>query len=246
MRKIVQNIEAYGNEELFSFDNRIIMNWYPVRVLKMLESLSLKKNELTVIELGLGHGWSTALFEKLEFSSYCVLEGDPAMIAKYQNEHKDSKLDIIETYFEDFHTTEKYDAIIMGYVLEHVDNPIMLLAQYKEFLKPHGHIYITVPNSESLHRRVGQKAGLLKDTKKLSEEDIKYGHKRYYDVDLLKRHCKEAGLMVNNIEGLFLKPITTKQFLSLDLSEDVINAFCEMGVDYPELCTGLLAEVSRE
>ena len=46
------------------------------------------------------------------------------------------------------------------------------------------------------------------------------------------------------MEGIYLKPFTTNQILSLDLDRSIIESLCALGVDYPELSCGLLAEIS--
>lgn len=151
----------------------------------------------------------------------------------------------VETFFEDYCVAEKFDVIIMGFILEHVESPKMILSKYIEMLNETGRMFIAVPNAEALNRRLGYLAGILEDTKKLSTYDIELGHKRYYSVETLKNECTSAGLEVVSIEGLFLKPFTTSQLLGLNLSSDIINALCEVGIEYPELSLGILAEVKR-
>lgn len=244
--RIKQDLLSYGEESKYNFDNKIIMDWYPSRVVeKIKKHFPERHGSLSCLELGLGYGYATEYFEtEGQFMHHTVLDGDAAIIKKYISKHKNIKAEIVETYFENYDTENKYDIIIMGFILEHVDDPVAILEKYKRFLTPDGVIFIAVPNSESLHRRVGNVAGLLKDTKALSEEDIKYGHKRYYDIDLIKEHCEKADCSIKSIEGIFLKSITTGQMISLDLKPEVIDAFCEVGVDYPELCDALLVEVN--
>jgi hypothetical protein len=71
------------------------------------------------------------------------------------------------------------------------------------------------------------------------------GHKRYYTVDSLKDDIQASGFCVERLEGIYLKPLTTKQMIGLNLDERVIRALCHVGIDYPELSCGILAEVSK-
>lgn len=126
-------------------------------------------------------------------------------------------------------------------MLEHVDFPAKILQKYKRFVREGGYIFVSVPNGEGLHRRVGHIAGLLDDMFKLSEHDIRLGHKRYYNTKTLKEEFEAAYIRNPAIEGIFLKPITTAQIKQLGFSKEILNAFCVVGKDYPDLCNGLLA-----
>ena len=78
----------------------------------------------------------------------------------------------------------------------------------------------------------------------LSENDRLLGHRRYYTVASLGAELAQAGLTLDRIEGIYLKPFTTQQILSLQLDPRVIEAMCSVGIDYPELCCGILAQAS--
>ncbi len=43
--------------------------------------------------------------------------------------------------------SEEFDLVILGEVLEHVNNPVEFLASYRQNLKPDGKLVITVPNA---------------------------------------------------------------------------------------------------
>ena len=104
-------------------------------------------------------------------------------------------------------------------------------------------MYVTVPNSESLHRRFGVAAGLLGDINALGAGDLALGHKRLYTVQSLQELVEQAGYTPVRIEGLFLKPLTTSQLTQLKLPDSVLQAMLKVGVAYPELCAGLLMEI---
>lgn len=231
-----QHVRAYEGELQYDFDNEILLNWYPQRILKHTASCN------SLLELGLGHGYTTTIFSK-QFSKHVVLDGSNAIIKNFQSKYPDCKAEIVETYFEKFETNEKFDLIVMGFILEHVDNPVEILKHYKQFLAPNGRMFIAVPNAEVLNRRLGHAAGLLKDMQKLSENDHILGHQRYYTVQSLNEDVKTAGYSVAMMEGIYLKPLTTSQMISLQFDKKIIDAFCEVGIAYPELCCGILAEI---
>jgi 2-polyprenyl-3-methyl-5-hydroxy-6-metoxy-1,4-benzoquinol methylase len=132
----------------------------------------------------------------------------------------------------------------MGFILEHVDNPLEIIKAYKRFLAPGGKMFLSVPNSEVLNRRLGHIAGLLDDMEALSQNDHLLGHKRYYSVKSLSAEIVSAGFKIEKIEGIYLKPFTTTQMISLNLNESILNALCEVGINYPELSCGILAQIS--
>jgi len=233
------HLKAYRGESLYDFDNEVILKWYPRRIKEFC------KESDSMLELGLGHGFTTDSFSQF-FSRHVVLDGSPAVIERFKDVFPQCRSEIIETYFEDFYTDEKFDVIMLGFVLEHVDNPVQILKHVKQFLALNGKIFLAVPNADSLNRRLGHSAGMLPDTKVLSENDVLLGHKRYYTVETLAKDINNAGYKVDLMEGIYLKPFTTKQILSLELEKSVIDALCEVGVEYPELSCGILAKVVED
>lgn len=230
------HVKAYQGENLYDFDNTIQLNWYPKRILEHAASTS------SAMELGVGHGITTDIFSQ-HFDRHVVLEASPAVIDNFRKMYPDCDAEIVETYFEEFETEERFDVIILGFVLEHVDNPSEILIYYKKFLTPEGQMFVAVPNAEVLNRKLGHLAGLLPDMLELSEHDHLCGHKRYYTVTSLTEEIDSAGYAVEKLEGIYLKPLTTKQMVSLNLDAAILEALCTVGIEYPELCCGLLAEL---
>ena len=234
--KLDEHAKAYQGEIQYDFDNEILLNWYPQRILKYTKEAS------SILELGLGHGFTTNIFSK-HFNKHVVLDGSKAVITNFKEKYPDCSVDIVETYFENFKSDEKFDLIVMGFILEHVDDPVQILSHFKNFLTPNGKMFISVPNAEVLNRRLGHIAGLLPNMQELSENDFVLGHKRYYTVDTLTQDVNKAGYSIERMEGIYLKPFTTSQILSLNFDKKIISALCEVGINYPELCCGILAEI---
>lgn len=228
-------ITAYGDNFDHAFDNEIMLNWYPRRIM----ALSNQNNR--VLELGIGHGYTCNCFSDY-YAQYSVIEGSRAIIEKFKQQYPNSKARIIQSFFENFDMDQTFDIIIMGFVLEHVDNPTQILNHFRKFIAPDGRIFISVPNAESLHRRFGHEAGLLPNMLALSISDQQLGHQRSYTADSMNLQLKSCGYRILHQEGIFLKPFTTNQIKSLNLSKEILESMCKVGIHYPELSAGLLFE----
>ena len=232
-------VGAYGQDFAYAFDNAIMLNWYPKRI------MALSKKEDRVLELGIGHGYTSNLFAQF-YSRYSVIDGSESVIAQFRKQYPLSGAQIVQSFFEEYDTAEKFDVMVMGFVLEHVHSPQKILRHFRQFLGPGGRCFIAVPNAESLHRRFGHEAGLLPDLMALSDGDKALGHLRLYTVASLSRELEECGYRVVAKEGIFLKPLTTRQIASLDLGADILDGMCKVGVGYPELSNGLLFEAELQ
>lgn len=231
------HVGAYQRQSIYDFDNSIQLKWYPERVVKFSQGAS------SLLELGLGHGITASVFEQ-HFSRHVVIDASTAVIENFRQRYPESKVEIVQSYFEEFSTAERFDIIMFGYILEHVNNPVLILKHFRQFLAPSGRMFITVPNAQVLNRRLGHLAGLLPDMQELSEHDILLGHQRYYTVDSLRADIENAGYTVKRMEGIYLKPLTTSQMISLNLDDKIIEALCLAAIDYPELSCGILAELT--
>lgn len=240
MNNLDNNVSAYKKEFQYDFDNDIMLKYYPKRIIEKLVKGSF-------LELGLGHGYTINEFLQ-HVDEYTILEGSPAVIQNFFTNKLNlfKEVNIIETYFEDFKTNKKYNNIVMGFILEHVENPDKILEKYKSLLTKNGKIFIAVPNAESLHRQIGFYGGYMDNLKSLSESDLLLGHKRYYNKDELLKLAKRHALKVLSVEGIFLKPLMTSQLESLSLPREIINGMLEMGKIYPELSNAILMELTVE
>ena len=162
------HVAAYEGKNIYDFDNEIALTWYPKRIACVV------KNPRSVLDLGLGHGFATEIFSGGP-GRHVVLEGSPAVIENFKLRFPDNRSELIETYFEEFDTDERFDLIVMGFVLEHVDDPLLILNRFRTFLAPAGKLFVAVPNAEVMNRRLGNLAGMLPDMQALSENDLRPG-----------------------------------------------------------------------
>lgn len=189
----------------------------------------LKKGN--ILELGPAEGVMTDFFVKAGHD-LTVVEGAKKFCIDLKKRYP--KIKVHHSLFEDFKIKEKFDNIILGHVLEHVDNPVQILKHVKKNLAKGGVILAAVPNADSIHRQAAVKMGLLKKVNSMNELDVYHGHKRVYSIDELKNDFINAGLKIKKIGGYWLKPISNKQIDSAWTSE-MIDSFMVLGEKYPKI-----------
>ncbi len=233
---------AYGASFEFHDENLGMLAWYAERMLASLERAQVR----SLMSLGIGHRIVAqrilaAVGRWLD--SYTIVEGSPLRIHEFERANAlPPRVRLVESYFERFEPTELVDAVEMGFVLEHVDDPELLVRRFSGFVRPGGIVVVVVPNARALHRELGHLAGLLEDPYRLSPHDLALGHQRYFDFASIKGLVESCGLRVTRSEGVFLKCLTTAQLRSLRLPGDVLRAFYEVGVRYPEVANAIYLE----
>ncbi len=245
MKKYLDSYKtAYHEEFKFHDENILMLSWYAQRIIKTIKDNNFK----SILSLGIGHKIVTKniIDELAQFlEKYLILEGSQAIIEELKKDITlPNNISIIKSFFEEFSTEKKFDAIEMGFVLEHVDDPLSIINRYLHFLKSDGSIFIAVPNAKSLHRLIGHEAGMLDNLYRLSKYDLALGHKRYFDIESLIKLILQSGLKVVNVEGILLKPFSTSQLKSLKLPPKVISSLYSIGVEYPEISNAIYVEAT--
>lgn len=229
---------AYTEQFPYHRDEEALLAAYARKIVERLQG----QQSLRVLSLGIGgQRVSQAIRDQLDVTDYHILEGSADIIARYRAETvPPAHVSIHHTYFENAHFEQPFDAIEMGFVLEHVDDPGLILRRFRTFLKPGGVLFAAVPNARSLHRLLGHCAGFLADLHGLSQYDRELGHKRYFDSHSISRLVEDSGYVILDKVGLVLKPLTTSQLQQLSLAPSIEKAFIDVGYDLPDICNGIL------
>ena len=217
-------------------ENDLMLHWYPKRIIERMGRVN------RLLELGLGHGFTAELFNEV-CTQHVIVDGASSVIEQFHQTHPDFSGTIIEGYFEDYEPQAKFDVIVMGFILEHVDDPDLILRRYRRYLKPGGHMYVAVPNAKSLNRRLGLELGMIDDIYSLNANDLALGHQRQYCPDTLRAALHRAGYAVTHEEGIYLKPLPLGVLKTLPDMQANLQAMLRVGIDFPDLCVGLLMEV---
>ncbi|QEL64411.1 hypothetical protein OTERR_09350 [Oryzomicrobium terrae] len=142
---------------------------------------------------------------------------------------------VVHSLFEDFSPAEQYDNIILGHVLEHVQNPVDILTRAKQWLKPDsGRLFAAVPNARSIHRQAAVIMGLLPQEDALNEMDHHHGHRRVFTPETFRSAFYQAGLNIEVFGGYWMKPVSNRQ-IEQHWTPEMLEAFMQLGERYPDI-----------
>ncbi|QMS86680.1 class I SAM-dependent methyltransferase [Nostoc edaphicum CCNP1411] len=177
-----------------------------------------------ILELGYGEGIFT---NALVHDNYNVtlVEGSSVLIDKAK-ENFGQQVDYIHCLFEDYVPVKKFDAILALHVLEHIDQPRVLLNQMKQWINDDGVIIVIVPNQNSIHRKLAVIMGLQPALDTLSQRDLLVGHQRVYSLETLEADIKATDYHVIDTTGFFLKVLPNS--MMLEYSQDLLMALNEI------------------
>ncbi len=98
---------------------------------------------------------------------------------------------------------KKYDLILLLDVIEHIPRPKSLLKSIINLLDTNGRIFITVPNSVSIRKRLSVLVGKTNyaNYDEFYDEDDYRGHWREYSIDDLKKMTKKISFDIEFISG---------------------------------------------
>jgi len=157
--------------------------------------------------------------------------------------HKD--IYVYNDLFENVSLPNKYDNIIMTHVLEHLDNPILVLKRINdEWLSEDGRFFLICPNGNAASRQIAVKMGKIKNNNEVTESEKSHGHTITYTLDTLERDARAGGLKIINRTGIFFKALSNFQWdklLETDIvSKEYLEGCYELGQQYPDLCSSIM------
>lgn len=210
------------------------------RIETILDNCSGRK---TLLDIGCSFG-KIAKDISPYFEKIVAVDGSEELIKKAKEENSAPNITYKVFLFEELELDERFDVILISFVLEHVADPINILKKATKFLNEDGILFIMVPNAESLHRRVGKAMGEIKELDELTLKDIKHGHRRVYSIKKLSKDIEQAGLKIEKIGTFFIKPLSNSQMEQFDVK--ICDAFFEVGKDLPGLGSMIYALIKRQ
>src|ERR1051325_4769735 len=158
-----------------------------------------------VLELGVGaQVWTPSLLRQFEFVTSLDASAEllDAMALTLAGTSEGRRWTPVHTYFEDYVPEQRFDTVVATYVLEHVDDPGLVLRRARTlWLRPGGLLAVVVPHALSLHRRLAVKMGIASRPDELGESDRRLGHKHCFTHFEMRRLIEDAGLTVEEQFG---------------------------------------------
>jgi 2-polyprenyl-3-methyl-5-hydroxy-6-metoxy-1,4-benzoquinol methylase len=194
-------------------------------------------DERHVLEVGCASGEMTGDLVEVA-ASLTVLEASSLFSSAIRSRFG-SKIRVVDGFIEDIQETTRYDVIVIAGVLHHLDDPVAFLNNARRFLNENGVVLATVPNMTSLHRRLGVKAGMIREVSDTTERNLRYQQPGRFVKASLEDLFLECGYNILESYAYMLKPFSSEQMWKLELSWPIINALCEIGKEYQDLASQL-------
>ncbi len=208
----------------------------------MIRSFESFFNQGSLLELGSFKGDFTRRFQPYFDDITCVEASDVA-IAEAKQKLGD-KVKFVNSLFENASLPRRYDNIVLTHVLEHLDDPVLVLKRInEEWLTENGRFFLACPNANAPSRQIAVKMGLITHNSAVTPAEAEHGHRRTYTLDTLERDAVAAGLKVVHRSGIFFKALANFQWdrlLQTDIiSKEYLEGCYQLGMQYPDLCASI-------
>ena len=207
--KYKEDLEKKGFE-------KSLINFRRRHLLDVFDRLKSKN----IVEVGCGtepiFRWYTS-FDKVQIIERST---DFCEIAKLELEglqgrqSESAKLDVLieNIAFEDCTDfLPEVDFVVLSSILHEVNDPEEFLCHLQSLLKGGEHIYVNVPNANSLHRLLAYHSGMIKSTTEISVRGTFFETKRVFTIEALSKLMDNCGFDIVESGSVALKPFTHSQ-----------------------------------
>jgi SAM-dependent methyltransferase len=233
----------YNNELKNTTDHNYAYNFdYDVMHPCMIRSFEPFFNKGSLLELGSFKGDFTIRFLPYFDDVTCVEVSDVAI--KEARKKLGDKVKFVNSLFEKAILPKRYDNIVLTHVLEHLDDPVLVLKRINdEWLAGGGRFFLVCPNANAPSRQIAVKMGLITHNTAVTPAEADHGHRRTYTLDTLERDAVAAGLKVVHRSGIFFKALANFQWdrlLKTDIiTKEYLEGCYKLGQQYPDLCSSI-------
>ncbi len=156
----------------------------------------------------------------------------------------------VNSPFETANLPRRYDNIVLTHVLEHLDNPELVLKRVNdEWLADGGRCFLVCPNANAPSRQIAVKMGLISHNAAVTPAEAEHGHRYTYSLDTLEQVAVASGLRVVYRSGIFFKALANFQWdrlLQTDIiSKEYLEGCYKLGQQYPDLCSSIFLMCER-
>jgi trans-aconitate methyltransferase len=202
------------------------------RLLELVSDFVIARlSGVRILELGVGDQvWTPKLVRR--FADVTTVDGSAELLAVMQRKLAGKRWTPVLSLFEEYEPDQPFDTVIATYVLEHVDNPALILGLARHrWLKEGGRIGIVVPHALSLHRRLAVKMGLASYPGALGDTDRRMEHKSCFTCFEMEKLIIETGLKIVEKKGMITK-LLPNNILVHCTDEQLLGMF-ELGLELP-------------
>ncbi len=184
-----------------------------------------------LLELGVGDQvWTPKLLEK--FGKVTSVDGSQELLAAMQRKLAGKNWVPVLSYFEEYRPEELFDAVLITYVLEHVDDPFQILQRARRhWVREGGRLAVVVPHALSLHRRLAVRMGIASYCGELGETDRRMGHKRCLTCFEMEKMIVDAGFRIIEQKGMFTKAFPNRMLTQC--TDRQLRGLFELGLELP-------------
>jgi GNAT superfamily N-acetyltransferase/2-polyprenyl-3-methyl-5-hydroxy-6-metoxy-1,4-benzoquinol methylase len=242
-RKTMTNERDYNAEIKDSTDHQYAYSFdFDVMHPYMVKSFEPFFNKGSLLELGSFKGDFTKRFLSFFDDITCVEASDVAIEVAKRN--LGDKVRFVNALLETATLPRQYDNIVLTHVLEHLEEPVLVLKRINnEWLAKGGRFFLVCPNANAPSRQIAVKMGLISHNMAVTPAEAEHGHRRTYTLDTLERDAVAAGLKVIHRSGIFFKALANFQWdrlLQTDIiSREYLDGCYKLGQQYPELCSSI-------
>lgn len=235
-----------SNQELQNLENIATDTWYgrgvsADMVKYSFEVFSRHLRPGSILELGPAEGIMTDILATLD-RPLTVVEGAATFCDDLRARHP--QVEVVHSLFEDYRPEQRFDNVILGHVLEHVEDPVQVLELVKTWLSPGGRALTAVPNSRSLHRQAAVIMDLLPFEEAMNDADVHHGHRRVFNPETFRQAFRQSGLRIDFFGGYWLKPLSNGQ-IEQSWTPKMLEAFMRLGERYPDIAAEIYIVASH-
>tara|TARA_B100000676_G_scaffold30882_1_gene29032 strand:- start:149 stop:904 length:756 start_codon:yes stop_codon:yes gene_type:complete len=234
----------FNKENKDNLDRKYAYNFdYDVMHPLIMKSFTPFFKDGNVLELGSFEGKFTIHLQRC-FADITCIEASSDAIRTAKDSMSDS-IEFIEGAFETVELKRSFDNIIMTHVLEHVENPSLVLSKIRtKWLAKGGRLFLACPNANAASRQIAVKMGIITHNEAVTPGEAQHGHYRTYNFETLEDIIKASSYRIVNKSGVFFKALANFQWDELLKREIVSKEYLEgcylLGQEYPDLCSSIV------
>ena len=223
-----RGLDTFRDEYLNPTPDRVVDQ----KVVRLLAEHVIKRLKgRSALELGVGDQiWTPMLVQK--FAHVTTLDGSSDLLAAMKARIRSKRWNPVHTFFEEYKPLRRFDIVLITFVLEHVDDPLLILRMARQnWLRKGGTLAVAVPHALSLHRRLAVAMGLIQTPQELGTTDHRMGHLRCFTYTEMQVLLQKAGFTRIISQGAFTKAFPNGQLTAC--TDAQLRGLFKLGLHLP-------------